>query len=152
MIRIALILSFFIAAPASAQEVVAVATIRAGDLIGKEAVAPAPLPADPTASEQELQDRATDARIRLAAIVGKEAARTVYAGRVVTDADLRSPTLVERNALVRMVYSMGGLTIETEGRAMDRGGSGDLVRVMNLNSRKSVTGVIAGPNLVEVHS
>ncbi|MEL6365290.1 MAG: flagellar basal body P-ring formation chaperone FlgA [Pseudomonadota bacterium] len=139
-----------VAASASAQEVVAMATIRAGDVVAKDALAFAPMPDDPTASTQELLDRRADAETRLKALIGMEAARTVYAGRVITDADIRKPTVVERNALVRMVYTVGGLTIETEGRALDRGSAGDLVRIMNLSSRKSVTGVVAGPNLIEV--
>ena len=135
---------------AQAQDVVAMATIRVGELVSESAIAPAPLPNDPTASAQEMTDRAEDARMRLAMITGKEAARTIYAGRVVTDADLRAPTLIERNTLVKMVYSFRGLTIEAEGRAMERGSAGDLIRVMNLNSRQTVTGTVSGPNIIEV--
>jgi flagella basal body P-ring formation protein FlgA len=64
--------------------------------------------------------------------------------------DLGPETLVRRNAVVTMLYSAGGLAIRTEGRALDAGGEGERVRVMNLSSRQAVPAVVRARDLVEV--
>jgi flagella basal body P-ring formation protein FlgA len=86
----------------------------------------------------------------IAEAAGKEAKVTLYPGRPVLFAQLGAPALVERNALVRMSYASGALRIVTDGRALDRGGAGEPVRVMNLASRQTVTGVVAADGSVEV--
>jgi flagella basal body P-ring formation protein FlgA len=82
--------------------------------------------------------------------VGLEAKVALYPGRPVLASQLRAPTLVERNAVVRMSYASGPLRIVTDGRALDRAGAGELVRVMNLTSKQTVTGVVAADGSIEV--
>lgn len=84
------------------------------------------------------------------AAIGKEARVTLYAGRPIRPGDLRDPAVVERNDMVRLSYSLGPLWIVTEGRALDRGARGARIRVMNLDSRSVVAGVVAGPGEVAV--
>lgn len=57
--------------------------------------------------------------------------------------DLGTPTLVERNQIVNLVYMSGTLTILADGRALTRGAEGDVIRVMNLASKTTVSGRIA---------
>ena len=82
--------------------------------------------------------------------VGLEAKVALYPGRPVLASQLRAPTLVERNAVVRMSYASGPLRIVTDGRALDRAGAGELVRVTNLTSKQTVTGVVAADGSIEV--
>lgn len=84
--------------------------------------------------------------------VGLEAKVTLYPGRPIRIGDLGQPALVERNQIITLVYSMGGLGITTEGRALDRGGVGDAVSVMNLSSRKTVVGQLGEDGSVYVGS
>ena len=42
------------------------------------------------------------------------------------------------------------LQIRVEARALDRGGSGERIRAMNLDSRNAVVGRVVGPGVVEV--
>lgn len=83
-----------------------------------------------------------------AALLGKEAVRTIYKGQPISEVDLKSPTLVSRNAIVTMEFSKGPMTIATEGRALDEGGMGDRIRVMNLLSRRTVSAVVISQNAV----
>ena len=78
-------------------------------------------------------------------IIGLEARVALYAGRPVRAADVGPPAIVERNQIVPLVYQGAALTIATEGRAMDRAGPGESIRVMNLSSRNTVTALI-GPD------
>lgn len=130
MLRLLLVVA--LAAPASAESVVATRTIRAKTLIGPE---------DVTLVSAELPGALTDPAFAL----GQEARVSIYAGKPLRPEDFGPPSLVERNQLVTLVYVSGGLAISAEGRALGRGAEGEKLRVMNLQSRNTVTGRI-GPD------
>ncbi len=115
--------------PIAAEDVVAARNIRAGSIILATDIV---TPKDQTALR------------RAANIVGLEAIRTFYKGQPFNENDLRTPTLVERNAIVQMEYIKGPMTISAEGRALDQGSMGDRIRVMNLFSKRVVTAVVTG--------
>jgi len=68
-----------------------------------------------------------------------EARVALYAGRPIRQGDVGPPAVVDRNQIIPLVYMRSGVMISTEGRALDRAGPGDLIRVMNLSSRSTVT-------------
>ena len=72
-------------------------------------------------------------------VVGQEARVALYAGRPIRPGDIGPPAVVDRNQIVMLVYQRGAIMISTEGRALDRAGPGDFIRVMNLSSRTTVT-------------
>ncbi len=85
--------------------------------------------------------------------VGLEARVAIYAGRPISAGDIGAASILDRNQIVQLAYHSGGLAILTEGRALARGGVGDVIRVMNLVSRNTVSGrisvdgtVVVGPN------
>ncbi|MGF1500247.1 MAG: flagellar basal body P-ring formation chaperone FlgA [Paracoccaceae bacterium] len=93
---------------------------------------------------------ATEASLHFSSVVGKEVRRAIFKGRPVTDTDLGPPTLVNRNAIVDLLFQTLALRIRTAGRALDAGGRGETVRVLNLDSRRVVVGRVIGPGQVEV--
>jgi flagella basal body P-ring formation protein FlgA len=138
-----LVLTALLPASAMADSVVATRTIRAQSVIAAQDVAM--VPAEITGALT-----ATDAA------VGLEAKVTLFAGRPVRAADLAAPALIQRNQVVPVVYHVAGLTIRTDGRALERGGAGAVIKVMNLASHLTVQGAISpdgsvrvGPNLQE---
>lgn len=82
--------------------------------------------------------------------IGLETRVALYPGRPVHGSDLAPPGMVERNQIVTLVFRSGGLTIRAEGRALDRGAVGDLVKVMNLSSRNTTTGHVLPDGTVMV--
>lgn len=74
--------------------------------------------------------------------IGLEARITLYAGRPIAASDIGPPALVDRNQTVSLIFRSGGLSILTEGRALERGAAGEVIRVMNLTSRATVSGTI----------
>ena len=82
--------------------------------------------------------------------VGQETRVAIYAGRPILASALGPAALVERNQTVLLIYQSTGLSISTEGRALDRGGEGDRIKVMNLTSKATVTGVIGAGGVVFV--
>jgi flagella basal body P-ring formation protein FlgA len=116
---------------------VAARPIRAGELI--------------RAGDVLLQANATPGALSdPAQALGMEAVNTIYRGRAVMPYDIGPPAMVERNQIVTMTYERGFLSISAEGRALDRAGAGQKLRVMNLDSRTTVTAIVTGPGLVEV--
>lgn len=73
-------------------------------------------------------------------LVGMETRVALYAGRPIRTTDVAPPAIVERNQIVPLVFERNGLRISTEGRSLDRAGPGEIIRVMNLASRSTVTG------------
>ena len=114
---------------AEAQSLVPTRTIRATETIAET---------DLTPGESEVPGALSDP----AMAIGQEARVTLYAGRPIRAEDIGPPAIIERNQIVPLAYGSGGLSILTEGRAMARGGAGDVIRVMNLESRTTVTGQI----------
>lgn len=82
--------------------------------------------------------------------VGQEARVAIYAGRAIRAADIGPSAIVDRNQIVPLAYQSGGLVIMTEGRALGRGGAGDVISVMNLASRTKVFGQIGADGVVRV--
>ena len=129
MIRLALML-ILTAGPLVAETVVASRTIRAKEIVG---------PDDVLLREVVVPGGISDPGL----VIGQEARVALYAGQPVRPGDVGPPAIVERNAIVALVYAHNGLTIRTEGRALDRASPGDVIRVMNLASRTTVTAMIA---------
>ena len=71
--------------------------------------------------------------------IGLQTRITIYEGRPIQANLLQAPRLVSRNQLVRLSFLRGPLRIEAEGRVLGDGAAGDLVRVMNLDSRSTIT-------------
>ena len=126
-----------LAPPALADSIVATRTIRAQAVIG---------PDDVTLVAADVPGALSDP----AAAIGLEARVAIYAGKPVHLSDLGSPALVDRNQVVTLIYLSGGLAISTEGRAMGRAAEGEVVRVINLASRTTVSGRVGPEGAVYV--
>jgi flagella basal body P-ring formation protein FlgA len=87
-----------------------------------------------------------------AAAIGQETKVAIYAGKAITAAQVGPSTVIDRNQIIQLSYSAGGLSILTEGRALDRGGVGETIQVMNLSSRTRVSGLIGADGIVQVKS
>lgn len=83
-------------------------------------------------------------------IIGLETRNTIYPGRPIRKEDVGPVALVKRNQHVKLVFRHGSLMIATEARALQRGGIGDFVRVMNLSSRTTVSGQVSSNGSVIV--
>ena len=103
------------------------------------------IPANTVISAEDIMFRdlnAAGASTDPALIIGMEARKSIFAGRPILTSDVGVPAVVERNQIIELVFQSNGLRIKTDGRALDRAGPGELVRVMNLSSRSIVTASI----------
>jgi flagella basal body P-ring formation protein FlgA len=60
------------------------------------------------------------------------------------------PDLVQRNETVTLVYQAPGMVLTIRGKANDSGTEGDVISVINEQSKRVVHGVIVGPGRVAV--
>lgn len=71
-------------------------------------------------------------------------------GQVLRRSDLLAQAMVKRGEPVALVAGGGGFEVRMAGRALADAGSGEVVRVENLSSRRVLSGVVAGPGEVRV--
>jgi len=124
-------------APALADVVIATRSLPARETIAAT---------DITVVEAEIPGAARSA----AEVVGLELRVAVPAGRPLRLDDLLRPAAVERNQIVALLYGSGGMQIRLEGRSLGRAAHGEVVRVMNLQSRSIVSGLVTGDGSVQV--
>lgn len=73
------------------------------------------------------------------AAIGMQTRITIYEGRPLHANMLQAPRVIGRNQIVRLSFQRGALRIDTEARALSDGAAGELIRVMNMGSRSTVT-------------
>jgi flagella basal body P-ring formation protein FlgA len=82
--------------------------------------------------------------------VGMQARRQLRAGQALKTADLAKPDLVQRDQNVTLIYESAGLYLTIRGKAQDNGTEGDVVSVVNLQSKRVVSGTVIGRGQVSV--
>jgi len=137
MRALALFLALAAPAAASAETLVAARTIRAQAILTMADLA-------------MIEEAVPGALSAPGEALGLEARTILYEGRPIRPGDVGPPAVIERNAIVVLVFRSGVLTITAEGRAMGRAGPGDQLRVMNLASRTTVTGIVTPDGRVAV--
>ncbi|HET9715328.1 MAG TPA: flagellar basal body P-ring formation chaperone FlgA [Pseudolabrys sp.] len=95
---------------------------------------------------------ASDTIIRREDAVGLAARNNLQRGRPLHTSELMKPDLVQRNESVTLIYEVPGITLTVRGKATDGGSEGDLISVLNEQSKRVVQGVIVGPGRVAVRS
>ena len=81
---------------------------------------------------------------------GMVAKRAFKAGETIPAGDLAVEIQVEKNATVLVRYERAGLTISMRGKALQSGAMGDVVSVLNQQSKRSIDGVVTGRGIVLV--
>ncbi len=82
--------------------------------------------------------------------VGQAAKRALRAGQPVRAGDLMKPDLVTRNETVTIVFETGGVTLTMRGKAMASGAQGEMISVLNPQSKRVLQGTVDRPGVVVV--
>lgn len=83
-------------------------------------------------------------------VVGMQTKRALRPGQPLRSTDLAIPTLVKKGALVTMTFTSPGMTLRNVGRALESGGAGDIINVINPRSRQTVMARVVTRNQVSV--
>jgi flagellar basal body P-ring formation protein FlgA len=90
-----------------------------------------------------------DAATRTRAL-GMQMRKQLRAGQAIKVADLGKPDLVQRDDNVTLIYESTGLYLTVRGKAVEAGTEGDVVNVLNLQSKRTVSGVVIGRGQVAI--
>ena len=74
--------------------------------------------------------------------IGLQTRITIHEGRPLQASLLQAPRLIARNQIHPLVFQRGALRIVTEARTLSDGAAGDVIRVMNLESRATISAVV----------
>jgi len=93
-----------------------------------------------------------DAARDLNAAIGMSIQQSLRAGQVVRNNDLAKPQIVKRGEAVVLHYEVPGIVLTARGKAEESGAMGDVVSIMNLQSKRVVQGIVTGNGHVTVTS
>ncbi|TQF34355.1 flagellar basal body P-ring formation chaperone FlgA [Bradyrhizobium sp. UNPA324] len=82
--------------------------------------------------------------------VGMQLRRAMRAGTPLRAADIVKPDFVVRDQAVTVIFQAPGLYLTTRGKAIESGAEGDTVSVLNLQSKRTLTGVVTGRGQVTI--
>ncbi|MFH0810001.1 MAG: flagellar basal body P-ring formation chaperone FlgA, partial [Pseudomonadota bacterium] len=83
-------------------------------------------------------------------VVGRWAGHGIEAGEIIGRRDLEDPQIISRGAAVAIVLVSGAMTITTQGIAQEGGRAGDVVRVLNTDSKREVPAQVVDSATVRV--
>jgi len=89
---------------------------------------------------------------RIADIRGQVAKTRIPAGRPITDRAVRHVHAVKRGQAVTVVRYENLIKIVMQGRAIQDGALGEIIRVLNVRSNRMVDGRVMGAGLVEIQN
>jgi len=71
-------------------------------------------------------------------LLGMAAKRRLPAGQPVRRSDVEAPVLIERNAVVTVLYQTPGMVLKTRGRATADGAHGETIPIVNLQTKRTL--------------
>lgn len=82
--------------------------------------------------------------------IGMQARRQLRAGQPLRTVDFGKPDLVQRDQTVTLIYETPGIYLTMRGKAVEGGAEGDVVNVLNLSSKRTVSGTVVGRGQVAI--
>lgn len=100
--------------------------------------------------ELRADQAGTDVAASEAQLIGMTPKRGIPVNQPVRVRDLQSPRVVDKGTLVTIVLESANISLSAQGKALQEGGKGDVIRVVNTQSNRIVEAVISGPGRVTV--
>jgi flagellar basal body P-ring formation protein FlgA len=83
-------------------------------------------------------------------VLGFAAKRALKPGQVIRAGDVMKQELVVRNDTVTIYYEAPGMVLTIRGKALDSGSMGDVVNVLNIQSKRTIQATVSGSGRVNV--
>jgi flagella basal body P-ring formation protein FlgA len=96
------------------------------------------------------RDLSSNAVVDLKSLVGMEVKRTLREGSIIRKNAIAAPLLVRKKELITLTVQTNQMRLTAQGQAMDDGAIGDVIRVMNLTSKKVISAVVSGKQSANV--
>jgi flagella basal body P-ring formation protein FlgA len=108
--------------------------------------------ADVSIERRPKADVSADAALGLENVVGFAARQSLRTGIPLRRSDLVRPEIIKRDETVTLIYEVPGILLTVRGKAVEGGANGDVINVLNIQSKRTVQGVISGPGRVTIAS
>jgi flagellar basal body P-ring formation protein FlgA len=106
--------------------------------------------ADLMVERRPKADVTTDVPATIAEVIGRAARQALRLGVPVHRTDLVKPEMVKRDENVTLVYEVPGIKLSSRGKALEAGGEGDAINVLNTQSKRNIQGIVTGPGRVDI--
>jgi flagellar basal body P-ring formation protein FlgA len=116
-------------------------TMRTGDIIGS---------ADIQTIDMPSEDIQAGMLLKAENLAGMTPDRLIAAGKPVRDTEIRRPQVISRGDFITLVYKNGTMFLTTKGKSSQNAAMGDIVRVVNVSSSRTVQGIASGDHEVTV--
>ena len=85
-------------------------------------------------------------------LVGLEVKRRVRGSAALTERDVGEPSAIRSTQMIRVFWKRAGVTLEMEGRAMESGALGEMIRVHNPRSGRTIRALVIADGTAEVRA
>lgn len=93
-----------------------------------------------------------DTMLRKDDLLGMTPRRIIHAGKPISIKELQAPQIISRGQTVTVTFESGSILLTASGRALENGAKGDVIRVVNSESSRTIDVVITGENEVRVQT
>ncbi|MBO89460.1 MAG: flagella basal body P-ring formation protein FlgA [Rickettsiales bacterium] len=83
-------------------------------------------------------------------LIGMSPLRTLSADRPVKRSEIRRPVLVGKGSIVTMVFRSERMMLTAQGKALQNGSKGDIIRILNTKTHKVIDGTVHDSGTVTV--
>jgi flagella basal body P-ring formation protein FlgA len=83
-------------------------------------------------------------------LIGRTPKRGLRAGALIRSSEVQRPILVKKGSLVTMVLKTPLMVLTSQGRAVDPGANGDVIRITNTQSNKVVQAVVSAAGIASI--
>jgi flagella basal body P-ring formation protein FlgA len=115
--------------------------IRGGEIISPQDIRMVTLRADKVDMNALLDPEA---------LIGMSPQRGLSSDRPIKASDIRNPILVAKGSMVTMVFRTEKLMLTAQGKALQDGSENETIRIVNLNTHKTIDGIVTGSGTVSV--
>jgi len=84
------------------------------------------------------------------AIIGRQAKHPIRAGQALRGFDIVRPIAIERGKLVTILWSTSMMNLTVQGKALETGGVGDVIRIANTKSKTTVMAEVIDATTVRI--
>lgn len=109
-------------------------SLTAGEMVGPEDLAWTKVAAVPADAPRDAD-----------AVIGMVAKRPLRVGAAVARRDVSSPLVIQKDEVVSVSYSAGGVHLTLQAKAMKAAAAGEIIDLVNPVSKKIIQAVAAGP-------
>lgn len=85
-------------------------------------------------------------------LIGTTPRRMLNAGKPVKAGEIEQPRVVQRGQTITMVFKSGGMELTAMGKALENGAKGDIIRVVNTGSNRTIQGIVSAEKEVTVRT